>query len=49
MLKADKNYLRWIMKNRPERDNEGIALEIGCTLATVKKYRRAFQQENSDA
>lgn len=46
MTKADKAFLRWVMRNKPERTNKDIADDIGCTVATVRKYRRALVKDS---
>ena len=42
MTNDDKRELKRILRVEPERSNEDIQRQIGCSLATVKKYRRIF-------
>jgi DNA-binding CsgD family transcriptional regulator len=40
MTKADKAELRGLMRRGDERSNREIAADLGCSEATVRKYRR---------
>lgn len=42
MTNAQKGYLRSIMRKRDQRTDAEIAADVGCTIATVRKYRKAF-------
>lgn len=42
MTKAQKNELRWVLRNEPHKPDTLIARSVGCTLGTVKKYRKIF-------
>ena len=42
MTNEDKRELRRILRTDPDRSDSDIQRQIGCSLATVKKYRRAM-------
>ena len=42
MTKKDKSLLRWLICNEPGNSNIDMADECNCTVATVRKYRKAL-------
>lgn len=48
MTNNQKKHLRWIMRNEERnRHDLDIAEDVGCTIATVKKYRNAITPNKS--
>lgn len=42
MTNDEKSDLRWYIHNKPNVSNEWLADFCGCTIATVKRYRKAL-------
>lgn len=48
MTNAEKGYLRSIMRKRDPRSDKDIAEDVGCSIATVRKYRKVFAKGNDN-
>jgi len=47
MTKANKQFLRYLVKNHPDKSDEYMADECECALTTVRKYRKRLNPEGT--